>query len=146
MEDLNDPVEVELCKKSVEARYSAYAPYSRFNVGCSILLDNDKLVTGSNQENAVYPLGLCAERVALFAACHSYPNQKILKLAVSTPAQHTKPAFPCGSCRQAILEQELKQKNGIKVFVVTGDNHVFVAGSLSDLMPFPFSDDHLNTT
>ena len=100
----NLPAEVQsLMNLAIETRKNAYAPYSKFRVGAAILLDNGKIVLGSNQENAAYPSGLCAERVAIFQAGAIYPNSKIVKLAI-TAASDTNPTKspipPCGSCRQ----------------------------------------------
>lgn len=142
IEELPDVLERDLCLASIKARQNAYAEYSRFSVGAALLLDNQKLHSGSNQENAVYPLGLCAERVAIFSANTQYPGSKILKLAVSTSAQeadHDYPAFPCGSCRQVISEQEVRFDQDIKVFVVAANKRVFVMRSIKDILPFTFT-------
>ncbi|MGI9543116.1 MAG: cytidine deaminase [Cyclobacteriaceae bacterium] len=146
IEELPDALERDLCKASIKARESAYAAYSKFSVGSALLLDNHELLSGSNQENAVYPLGLCAERVAIFSANTQYPESKILKLAVSTSAQeadHDYPAFPCGSCRQVLSEQEVRFANDIKVLVVAANQRVFVMNSIKDILPFTFTKDLL---
>ena len=142
IEELSDSRDRELCLASIKARESAYAEYSNFDVGAALLLDNQQLLSGSNQENAVYPLGLCAERVAIFSANTQYPGSKILKLAISTSAQeadHEYPAFPCGSCRQVISEQEVRFGLDIKVFVVAANQRVFVINSIKDILPFTFT-------
>ena len=82
MEELPHDVQ-SLMEKAIEIRKNAYAPYSRFRVGAALLLDNGKIVLGSNQENAAYPSGLCAERVAIFQSGAIYPEAKILKMAIS---------------------------------------------------------------
>ena len=104
--------ETTLMMQAVEARSKAYAPYSKFTVGAAILLDNGIVVQGSNQENAAYPSGLCAERVVIFYAGANYPDNKIVKLFISaTPSDRDSenPIPPCGSCRQSIAEYEIKQ-------------------------------------
>ena len=101
-----------LMEKAIEARKNAYAPYSKFSVGAAILLDNDEVVTGNNQENASYPSGLCAERTAIYYAGAQYPDAKILKMALTAGSrinQTITPIPPCGACRQAIAEYEIKQ-------------------------------------
>ena len=140
---LNDIVEADLCRKSIEAQAIAYAPYSKLRVGAVALMDNGKTVFGSNQENAVYPLGLCAERVAIFSANNVYPKAKIIKLALSTSGDSVDPAFPCGSCRQVILEEEYKVEGKIKILVVTKDKRVFVIDSVREILPFPFTREEL---
>jgi cytidine deaminase len=103
-----------LMNQAIEISKNAYAPYSKFRVGAAILLDNGKIVLGSNQENAAYPSGLCAERVAIFQAGAIYPDAKIVKLAI-TAASDTNPTLspipPCGACRQSIAEYEFKQNS-----------------------------------
>jgi len=146
IDELPDPLERELCLAAIEAQKNAYAPYSRFSVGAALLLDNQEMISGSNQENAVYPLGLCAERVAIFSANTQYPQAKILKLAVATSAQeadHVFPAFPCGSCRQVLSEQEVRFSNEIKVLVVAANQRVFVMNSIKEILPFAFTGDLL---
>src|SRR5436190_18229438 len=107
------PTEVQsLMEQAVGVRKNAYAPYSKFRVGAAILLDNGKIVVGSNQENAAYPSGLCAERVAIFQAGAIYPDAKIEKLALTAASDvnvTSTPIPPCGACRQSIAEYELKQ-------------------------------------
>lgn len=112
IDELGDSTK-ELMFQAIEIRKQAYAPYSKFRVGAAVLLDNGKVVLGSNQESAAYPSGLCAERVAVFQAGSIYPDSKILKIAISAtsdihPTQ--RPTPPCGGCRQSISEYEQKQK------------------------------------
>ena len=106
---LNDtPKEVQdLMEQAISAREKAYAPYSKFNVGAALLLENKEIITGSNQENASYPSGLCAERTAIYFAGAKYPEEKIIRMAISASSKiHTTitPIPPCGACRQAISE------------------------------------------
>ena len=98
--------------QAVEARSKAYAPYSKFTVGAAILLDNGIVVQGSNQENAAYPSGLCAERVAIFYAGATYPDAKIVKMFITASPQDRdleEPIPPCGSCRPALAQRHFIQ-------------------------------------
>ena len=128
-------------KTAIEARDNAYAPYSKFNVGTALLLDNDEVVIGSNQENASYPSGLCAERTAVYYAGAKYPNAKILKMAITASSQNQitdKPIPPCGACRQAIAEYELKQKEPIEIYFMGVEGKVIKSDSLANLLPLLF--------
>lgn len=112
MSELHGNVQ-SLMQQSITARHNAYAPYSNFTVGCAILLENGEVVTGNNQENAAYPSGLCAERVAIYAAGAQYPGVAIEMMALTaSPIDDslTIPVPPCGACRQAIAEYENRQK------------------------------------
>lgn len=136
------PTEIQsLMQQAIEVRKNAYAPYSRFRVGAAILLDNGKVVLGSNQENAAYPSGLCAERVAIFQAGAIYPNAKILQLAI-TAASDTNPTKspipPCGSCRQSIAEYEFKQDTPIEIYFMGESGEVYKSNSISNLLPLSF--------
>ena len=115
IEELANDVQ-NLMQQAIEIRKKAYAPYSQFRVGAALLLDNGKIVLGSNQENAAYPSGLCAERVAIFHAGSVYPEAKILKMAITAASDNNQtkaPIPPCGSCRQSIAEYEIKQETPI---------------------------------
>ena len=106
LSDLPNDVQ-SLMHEAVEIRKNAYAPYSNFRVGTAILLDNGKIILGSNQENAAFPSGLCAERVAIYHAGSVYPNAKIVKMAISAASDSNTtdaPIPPCGACRQSIAE------------------------------------------
>lgn len=141
------PLEVfNLMDKAVEARKKAYAPYSKFHVGAAILLDNNVIITGSNQENASYPSGLCAERTAIYYAGSQYPHAKILKMAISAGSlkkQSRKPIPPCGACRQAIAEYEIKQEAPIEIFFMGETGAIAKSNSLSNLLPFAFDKSEL---
>lgn len=131
----------DLMSQAVEVRKKAYAPYSQFRVGAALLLDNGKIVLGSNQENAAYPSGLCAERVAIFYAGSLYPEAKILKLAITAASdtnQTTAPIPPCGSCRQSIAEYEIRQDTPIEIFFMGEIGEVYKSASLKNLLPFMF--------
>ena len=130
-----------LCDASVKAIDNAYAPYSNYHVGASVLLESGKLVMGNNQENAVYPLGLCEERVALFNASSLFPNNKVVALAVATEKELSDgrlPPFPCGSCRQVILEIEQRYQQSIPIYVIGSDRSVCIINSVKDILPFAF--------
>ncbi|MDX6181434.1 cytidine deaminase [Flavobacterium sp. Fl-77] len=131
----------DLMNEAVEIRKKAYAPYSQFRVGAALLLDNGKIVVGSNQENAAYPSGLCAERVAIFYAGAVYPEAKILKMAITAASDTnptTAPIPPCGSCRQSIAEYEIKQDNPIEIYFMGEIGQVYKSASLKNLLPFMF--------
>ncbi len=130
-----------LMQKAVEVRDSAYAPYSEFKVGAAILLENDEVIIGSNQENASYPSGLCAERTAVYAAGARYPEVNILKIAISAKSlrhQVVSPVPPCGACRQALVEYEVKQNEAIELYFMGETGKVVKADSVKDLLPLVF--------
>ena len=130
-----------LMHKAVEARDKAYAPYSKFNVGAALLLDNGEVITGSNQENASYPSGLCAERTAIYYAGAKFPEAEIMQMAITAASQNQKtsePIPPCGACRQAIAEYEVKQKTPIEIYFMGEIGKVVKSNSLANLLPFVF--------
>ena len=140
VQELPDEIQ-NLMKLAVEVRKNAYAPYSKFRVGAALLLDNGEIVLGSNQENAAYPSGLCAERVALFQAGSIYPNAKIVIMAISAASdtnKTTSPIPPCGSCRQSIAEYEIKQETPIAIYFMGEIGAIFKSDSLKNLLPFMF--------
>ena len=133
--------DTELFLKAIEARNNAYAPYSHFSVGASLLLDNGKIITGNNQENAAYPSGMCAERIAIWNAASKFPDAKIMKIFITAKSlKHkvNKPVSPCGACRQTIAEYEFKQSKNIEVFFTGETGNIVKANSLKDLLPFAF--------
>lgn len=136
------PTDVQnLMEQAVAVRKNAYAPYSNFRVGAALLLDNGKIVLGSNQENAAYPSGLCAERVAVFQSGAIYPEAKILKMAVSAASDTnttSAPIPPCGSCRQSIAEYEIKQDAPIEIYFMGQIGAIYKSDSLKNLLPFMF--------
>ena len=130
-----------LMEQAVAIRKNAYAPYSKFRVGVALVLDNGKIVTGSNQENAAYPSGLCAERVAIFYAGAIYPDAKVLKMAITAASdtnQTTAPIPPCGSCRQSIAEYEIRQETPIEIYFMGEIGTIYKSESLKNLLPFMF--------
>ncbi|MEN2489196.1 cytidine deaminase [Flavobacterium sp. B11] len=142
-DNLNElPAEIQdLMNQAVEIRKKAYAPYSKFKVGAALLLDNGKVILGSNQENAAYPSGLCAERTAIFYAGSAYPEAKILKMAITAASdtnQTTAPIPPCGSCRQSIAEYEIKQDTPIEIYFMGEIGEIYKSSSLKNLLPLMF--------
>ncbi|PRX43188.1 cytidine deaminase [Salegentibacter salegens] len=130
-----------LMKTAVEARDKAYAPYSQFKVGAALSLNNNEVVTGSNQENASYPSGLCAERTAIYYAGAAFPEAQIQNIAISAKSmKHTveAPVPPCGACRQALVEYEVKQETDIAVYFMGETGKVMKANSIKDLLPLIF--------
>ncbi len=131
----------ELMQKAIEVRNSAYAPYSNFKVGAALLLENGEMVMGSNQENASYPSGLCAERTAVYAAGANFPEVSITKIAISAKSmrhQVLSPVPPCGACRQALVEYEVKQECPIEMYFMGETGKVMKANSVKDLLPLIF--------
>jgi cytidine deaminase len=141
------PVDVQnLMNEAIAIRRKAYAPYSKFRVGAAILLDNGKIILGSNQENAAYPSGLCAERVAIFYAGANYPEAKIVKMAITATSDlnaNTTPIPPCGSCRQAIAEYEFNQELPIAIYFMGEKGEIYKSDSLKNLLPFSFDKNFL---
>ena len=134
-------IEKNLLLKAIEVRKNAYAPYSNFKVGAAILLDNGETVVGSNQENAAYPSGLCAERVAIFYAGATYPEATILKIAITAASENQKtitPVPPCGACRQAIAEYEIRQDTPIEMYYMGETGEIHHSASLKNILPFMF--------
>ena len=122
----------------------AYAPYSHFQVGTAALLKNGEIVMGNNQENAAYPSALCAERVALFAACATYPDIPVLRLAIIAQAngEVKESISPCGACRQVMLEVEQRSKMPMEI-LICGKKKVKVFKGITSLLPFTFTADDL---
>ena len=141
LEDL-DSESKYLAHKAKDAANHAYAPYSKFLVGAALLLDDGTIVTGTNQENAAYPSGMCAERVALFAAAALHPDKGITKIAVVAKRKGGKevlPATSCGPCRQVMLEFEQRQEKPIEVVMQNMEHHWVKAPSAESLLPFCFT-------
>jgi len=147
-----------------KATKSAYAPYSGFKVGAAVLLQNGKIISGSNQENVAFPSGLCAERVAIFSAGAQFANTKIIAIAITYQATHLAspskplsfkergsgqegvegeekescPITPCGSCRQVIAEYEKKQGEKIRILMSAPGGKVLSADGIENLLPVVF--------
>lgn len=136
----------KLLDEAVKAASSAYAPYSHFNVGAAVLLDNGEIVCGSNQENAAYPSGLCAERVALFYSGAQYPHVKVHTIAVVAFTQNATPAHsisPCGDCRQVMAEYEHRHQKNIRLIMVGDAGRIYIFNSVKALLPFMFNSNSL---
>ena len=119
----------------------AYAPYSGFHVGAAILLENGMIITGNNQENSAYPSGLCAERVALFYANANYPDSKVKTIAISAAKNGilvNESVKPCGSCRQALAETEVRFETPIRI-ILDGQDSILVLHGVESLLPLSFS-------
>lgn len=142
-DSLNElPQEIQSLFVEAEAiRQKSYSPYSKFSVGAALLLDNGEIISGSNQENASYPSGLCAERTAIFYAGAKYPDAKIIRMAIvagSRVKQTTSPIPPCGACRQSISEYEVKQDSPIEIYFMGEVGKVVKSESLANLLPLVF--------
>lgn len=137
-----DESERLLLQSAKEAADRSYAPYSNFHVGVALLLSNGEIITGNNQENCAYPSGLCAERTALFYAKSKYPDNAIDTIMITardTNGQFTPaPVSPCGSCRQVILETEMRQSKNIKI-IMYGTDCITIIQSAKDLLPLSFN-------
>jgi cytidine deaminase len=130
-----------LTKLAIEATKNAYAPYSQFFVGAAIELSSGVVVQGSNQENAAYPSGLCAERVALFHIGHQFPHETIKTIAITAQSSihdTQKPVVPCGACMQVISEFEKRQNKPITIILHGNNGQVYECIGLKNLMPLSF--------
>lgn len=139
--------EQRLLQHAINARSNAYAPYSNFQVGAAVLLDNSEIVIGNNQENASYPSGLCAERVAVFQAGALFPGVGIEAIAISAASRSYKvklPAAPCGNCRQAIAEYEHRQKEPISILFQGDEGPIYKCASIEALLPLAFNNSFLS--
>jgi len=148
-EDVNDlpPEDQDLVKAARQSVSKAYAPYSRFQVGAAVALENGVIMRGNNQENASYPIGLCAERVAIFAAGANYPGVKIKAIAVTAFSDQfliDKPITPCGACRQAIAEYEHRYHGRIRLILVGETGRVLVSDTIRQFLPYQFTADDLH--
>ena len=143
MEELSND-DRRLLEKAKEAANKAYAPYSEFRVGAAVLLENEEIITGNNQENAAYPSGLCAERTVLFYASSQYPGVAVKALAVSAPGngeQLDAMAKPCGACRQVIAEYEDLAVSPIRILLDGAP--VTVLDGVDALLPMRFKNSDL---
>ena len=136
----------QLMEAAIEATQRSYAPYSHFQVGAAALLENDIIITGTNQENIAYPSGLCAERTALFYANSQYPDKAVKALAIAAYSEedgiiHT-PISPCGSCRQVMLETEKRFGKPMRI-LLCGSEEVYIVENATNLLPLAFSETSL---
>jgi cytidine deaminase len=140
VDELND-ADAWLVKEAREVTATAYAPYSNFNVGAVAKLANGEIVAGTNQENASYPVGICAERALLASAASLYPNIAIDTIAISydnTRGESSRPISPCGMCRQALVEYEERVKQPIRLILSGQDGKVFIIEKANALLPLSF--------
>lgn len=124
----------------------AYAPYSRFHVGAVAILENGEVVAGTNQENASYPVGICAERVLLGSAATLHPNIPVTTMAISYNSSEVKsdhPISPCGMCRQSLLEYETRTQKPIRLILGGQEGKIFIIESARFLLPFAFTSNEL---
>lgn len=135
-----EPHLLELLSAAKQICDQAYSVYSGFSVGAAVLLDDGTIIKGNNQENAAYPSGLCAERVALFYANANYPDKKVLAIAVTAKKNGktvSHPTPPCGGCRQVLFETERRFNHPMKVYLM-GTESVSVFDSAAELLPLAF--------
>lgn len=140
------PDEQNLLIKAKEASSNAYAPYSQFHVGAALMFEDDTFMIGNNQENVAYPSGLCAERVAFFAAGAQFPGKKIKKVAVIATSDNFRveePVAPCGACRQAMSEYEIKQEEPIRLLMAGMGGKVYAVNGITELLPLVFNETKL---
>ncbi|MBQ5410771.1 MAG: cytidine deaminase [Bacteroidales bacterium] len=135
-----DPQDQEVVKAAIEAQKGSYAPYSNFNVGAAVRLEDGTIVKGANQENAAYPSGLCAERTAMFAAGATYPGVPMTTLAIVGGFGFTlseTPCTPCGGCRQVMAEYQTAGKRPLSV-IMFGTEKTWKFEKVDDILPFIF--------
>ena len=139
IEQMN-PEDRELAQAAINATKHSYAPYSKFNVGAAVMLEDGEIITGSNQENAAYPSGLCAERTAMFYASANRPDKAMTKIAVAA-GQDGKlcdsPATPCGACRQVMAQYQTKGGRNMEIILV-GGKKIWKFEKVYDILPFIF--------
>jgi cytidine deaminase len=136
----------ELLAMAKEAVETSYAPYSNFHVGCALRLNNGVVVKGSNQENIAYPSGLCAERVAIFSAGATYPNEGVQSMAITVKADKfkvTEPIMSCGACLQSMSEYEIRFKQPMRIILQGETGVVYIAEGLKTFLPYMFWTDEL---
>jgi len=135
-----------LLQEARKVTTQAYAPYSQFNVGAIARLTNGETVTGTNQENASYPVGLCAERVLLSAASSIYPNVPIETMAISyhnTKGESDRPVTPCGICRQTLAEYQLRLNHPIRLILSGLEGKIYIIPQSNMLLPLSFNSSDL---
>ncbi len=135
--------EMDLLNQADENLKNAYAPYSKFKVSAVCKMEDGVVVKGTNQENGAYPSGLCAERVAIFAAKSQFPNKKVEKIVITTEQNTHSPVSPCGACRQVLSEYEVAQNQSIEIILKSGNSKVWKFKSVKDILPFAFDGEFL---
>ena len=139
IEQMN-PEDRELAQAAINATKHSYAPYSKFNVGAAVMLEDGEIITGSNQENAAYPSGLCAERTAMFYASANRPDKAMTKIAVAAGQEGKlcdSPATPCGACRQVMAQYQTKGGRNMEIILV-GGKRIWKFEKVDDILPFIF--------
>ena len=132
--------DMELAQAAVEATELAYAPYSKFNVGAAVLFEDGVIIKGSNQENAAYPSGICAERTAMFYASANYPDNAMTAIAITASQNGTlcdNPATPCGSCRQVMAQYQTKGGQPMEILLI-GGKKIWKFSKVDDVLPLIF--------
>jgi len=145
LEELS-PEDKNLMEAAVKATKTSYSPYSNFKVGAALLMKDDSIVSGSNQENAAYPSGMCAERVAIWKAASAFPGMTIKKIAITanSPTKKVdKPVGPCGACRQSLLEYEVNQKEPMEIIFMGEVGKIVKVESITAMLPFSFDGSYL---
>ena len=137
-----------LLEKARTVTSEAYAPYSNFHVGAAAILTNEETITGTNQENASFPVGICAERSLLATAASLFPGQAIDTIAVSydnknNNTESDRPISPCGMCRQSLQEYEIRVKKPIRLILGGQTGKIIIINSASQLLPFGFTPEEL---
>ena len=138
--DQLEPQDRQLAQAAIEAIAGSYAPYSNFNVGAAVLLDDGQVVKGANQENAAYPSGLCAERTALFYAGANMPDKAVVAIAIAAGQNGelcSRPVTPCGACRQVMAQYQLKGGKPMTIILV-GKDRIWRFSKVEDILPFIF--------
>lgn len=140
------PDDRELMEQAKIAVKSAYAPYSHYMVGAAVRMGNGRIVTGNNQENMAFPSGLCAERVALFAAAAANPGIAVKAIAITAKSLKfpiDKPVTPCGACRQALIEYEMLSSEKIRIILMGETGKSLVLEGMESLLPLSFKEEGL---
>jgi cytidine deaminase len=143
-----DAFDRELLKSARKAALNAYAPYSKFRVGAALRLSSNRIITGTNVENAAFPSGICAERTAIAAASSNYPGDKPLALAIASLNDADEPTdeivSPCGNCRQVIAEEELRNNKSIRI-ILSSRKKIWIVEKGGDLLPLQFNIQNLRS-
>lgn len=138
--DQLDPQDQLTARAAIEAISGSYAPYSGFNVGAAVLLEDGEIIKGANQENVAYPSGLCAERTALFYAGANRSDKAVISIAIAG-SQNGKlsdyPACPCGACRQVMLQAQIRAGQPVSTIMI-GAEKILKFEKVNDLLPFSF--------
>ncbi|MFO7615183.1 MAG: cytidine deaminase [Bacteroidales bacterium] len=135
------PADRDLINHAIQASEQTYSPYSSFRVGAAVRLSHGNIVTGNNQENAAYPSGLCAERVALFYAQSQFPESAVESIAIYASTEDftmEKPVTPCGACRQVMAEYEFRHQCKARIIMANGNGQVQIVDGIENLLPLAF--------